>query len=733
MQHTSHIAHRQRGGKWPGRSSRFGRPAGTHRDPLPAADARAVPQAAKRRRVEAKLPTTPAGLELRVAGRTADLKKIVEALQKEIGRRQQTEQALRESEERYRTLFESAPVGMGISNYAGEVIAFNRDLCSLAGITPEEAQALPASVFHALPGQRRQLLAQLRKRGKVEQSEVLLKRNDGSTLMGLLHMQELRLGREKVLLTVVQDITRQKQNEWHVEGVRELLELFATKTSRQECIESAVRFLREWSGCRCAGIRLTDNDSRIPYAASVGFKRSFLKRENCFSLVTGDCPCLRIFQGRSSASDKQFTSLKGSFFCNCASRLSAQFCPDPAKRSEVACLEARYESLAHTPIRHHGRLLGTIHLADPREDRFPADTIAFIESVAPLIGQALHRFQVEESLAESERRFRSMFERHDVPMLLVEPNSGAIEDANPAAAAFYGYFRELLRTMSVEDLTALPRQTTAELRQRAHQEGRKHETLPQRLATGEVRTVEVHSSPIQIKGRWLLFSIIHDISERKRLEKQILDIGEAERQRIGQDLHDSLGGMLTGVALLSKALAQRLAATANTEAAVAEEVVRCLNESISQTRAIARGLFPAEIKQVGLAAVLAEFATETSARSGVSCCFRADKRALIRDASVARHVFRIVQEAVNNAIRHSEASHITIRLARTSGQIRLEIRDNGKGLPDRQAIGSGLGLRTMKYRADLIGAHFALKSANGRGTVVSCLLPASSHSPRRSA
>ncbi len=697
-----------------------------------AQTARAIRYAIERQRAETELRRARDELELRVAERTAELKQTVEALQLEIAHRQQAEQSLRESEERYRTLFESAPVGIALSDYRGEVIAFNRCLCAMAGVTPEEARALPASVFHAFPSQRRRLLAQVRKNGKVEQYEALLKRKDGSSLLGLLHIEELRLGDEKVLLTIVQDITRQKQNEWHVEGVRELLELFVTKTSRQEYVDSVVRFLRDWSGCRCAGIRLRDEEGRIPYAACVGYSHAFLKLENCLSLETGDCPCMRIFQGRSRESDAQFTSQKGSFFCNQASRFSEQFCADAAKRPQVACLQAGYDSLAHAPIRHHGRLLGTIHLADAREDRFPPDIIAFVESVAPLIGEALHRFQVEESLAESEQRFRSMFERHAAAMLLVQPATGAIEDANPAAAAFYGYARERLQAMKIEELNTLPPRAVAALRERALRGEQSYFVFPHRQANGEIRTVEVYSSPVQVKGRPLLFSIIHDITERKLLEKQILDVGEAERQRIGRDLHDSLGGMLTGAALLSKALAHGLAATATAEASVAEEVVRCINDAIGQARAISRGLFPVELSAGGLGSALREFATETTKRAGIACRLRADKGVVIRDASVALHLFRIVQEAVNNAIRHGAARNITIRLVRTGGEIRLEIRDDGKGLPARQAAGRGPGLRTMKYRAGVIGAQFAVESANGHGTVVSCLLPLRKSPPPKS-
>ena len=506
-----------------------------------------------------------------------------------------------------------------------------------------------------------------------------------------------------------------------------------TRTSRQAYVDSVVRFLSEWSGCRCAGIRLLDNSGRIPYAACLGYSRAFLKLENCLSLDTADCPCSRVFRGRPLASDAQFTSRKGSFFCNRASGFAEQFCADPSKRTELACLHAGYESLAHSPIYYRGQLFGTIHLADPRQDRFPPETVTFIESVAPLIGEALHRFQIEESLAESEHRFRSMFERHAAAMLLVEPETGAIVDANPAAAAFYGYARARLQAMRIEELNTLPPRVVAAQRERALRGEQSFFVFPHRLASGEIRTVEIHSSPVQVKGRPILFSIIHDITERKRLEKEILDIGETERQRIGQDLHDSLGGMLTGAALLSKALAHRLEAKEIAEAAVAEEVVRGINDAIGQTRAIARGLFPAELSAAGLVAGLRELAAETTKRSGISCRLRADRRVLVADTSVASHLFRIAQEAISNAIRHGKPRHIMLRLARSGEQVLLEVRDDGKGLPARPPTGKGLGFRTMNYRANLIGAQFAVGSGDGRGTVVSCLLPVTRALPPQSA
>ena len=685
----------------------------------------------ERKWAEAELRRARDELELRVAERTAELKQSVEVLCQEVGHRKQAEQALRESEARYRTLFESAPVGIGLSNAQGEVIAFNQRLCAMAGVTPEEAHVLPASAFYVVPSQRRRLLAQVRKHGKAEQREVLLKRKDGSTLLGQVQMEEVRLGREKVLMTIVEDITKQKQDEWRAEGVRELLELFATKTSRQEYVESVVELLRGWCGCRCGGIRLLDQHGCLPYAACAGYSRRFLEEESRLCLGQQDCICIRVFDGQQRVEDREFVSGQGSFFCNSSSRFAARLGANPAHCATLPCLEARYESLAHAPIRYQGRLFGTIHLADPREGRFPAETIAFIESVAPLVGEAIHRFQVEESLKESEYRFRSMFERHEAIMLLVEPDMGAIEDANAAAAAFYGYTRERLQAMRVEDLNALPSRYVAAQRERALRGDQSCFVFPHRLASGEVRTVEVHSSPMRVKGRLLLFSIIHDITERKLLEKQILDISEQERQRLGQDLHDSLGGQLTGVALMGKALARQLAAKDLPEAAVAEEVVRCINDAIGQTRAIARGLCPVELSASGLLSALREFASEIEQRFHISCRFSADKGILIRNESAASHLFRIVQEAVHNALRHGAPRTIAIRLAKAGDQIALEIRDDGTGFLSSLPASKGMGLRTMKYRADNIGAELKVIAGEGRGTVVSCLLPIENGSKKR--
>jgi len=633
----------------------------------------------------------------------------------------------------YQRLVEGAPVGMGISTRGGQVLAMNRRLRELAGMTLDEARRTPASAFYANPRERARLIRQLRRGGRVAGEVVALKRKDGSQLLGLVRVEEIALGRSKLMVTTVQDITREKQAEKEASGVAKLLRLFTLKRSRQEYLEAVVRFLRDWCGCRCVGIRLLGADGKMPYAARVGFGRSFLREEIQCVFDSDGCACARVLTGNPRPEDLRHRSRGGTFFCNEALRFASELGRIPRNCVPLACISAGYQSLAQTPIRYRRRLLGTIQLADPRPNRFPPETIRFVESVAPLLGEAIQRSETQESLRQSEARFRSLFERHNAVMLLIDPESGAVVDANPAAAAFYGWSQRQLRQMNINQLNMLRPDIIATCRQQVMRERRNFFIFPHRLASGETRVVEVHSSPVEVEGRQLLFSIIHDVTERRLLEQQVLDISERERQRLGRDLHDSLGGKLTGAALMGKALAQRLGALSLAESALAEEVVQCVNECIGQTRSIARGLCPVELSVAGLESALEELAAETRRHSGVACHFAARKGAQVKNHLAASHLFRIAQEAVANALRHGQPREISIRLSTTRGQAVLEIANDGLPFSLEGASNGGMGLRTMKYRCDLIGAQLTIQPGKLGGAVVTCVLPERAASPEGNA
>jgi signal transduction histidine kinase/CheY-like chemotaxis protein len=213
-----------------------------------------------------------------------------------------------------------------------------------------------------------------------------------------------------------------------------------------------------------------------------------------------------------------------------------------------------------------------------------------------------------------------------------------------------------------------------------------------------------------------------DVTERRWLEQQLLTISDAEQQRIGADLHDGLGQQLTGMACLTAALRDRLKKIAPDEAENAEFIARLASESVSQTRALARGLCPVQLEQGSLAGALEDLTYQSQLLHGIECRFRSEGTAPKCEHLTAIHLYRITQEAIHNATRHGGAKHILVTLTSRGKEHRLSIKDDGCGFDPREIrVGGGAGLRLMSYRANMIGGTFSAESELQRGTQVSVL------------
>jgi PAS domain S-box-containing protein len=219
-----------------------------------------------------------------------------------------------------------------------------------------------------------------------------------------------------------------------------------------------------------------------------------------------------------------------------------------------------------------------------------------------------------------------------------------------------------------------------------------------------------------------------DITERKHLEKTILEISAREQRRIGQDLHDGLGQHLTGIAFMSKVQEQKLMEKGLPEAADAVKIVKLVNEAINKTRELARGLLPVVSDTQGLMSALQQLAGEVEDLFAVSCRFLCFTPVLIHDDTVATHLYYIAREAVNNAIKHGHARQIVLRLAVVQYQGALTIQDDGDGLgkmtPGNIAPGNkGMGLHLMNYRAKMVGGSLEVQRVPTGGAMVTCLFP----------
>jgi len=236
----------------------------------------------------------------------------------------------------------------------------------------------------------------------------------------------------------------------------------------------------------------------------------------------------------------------------------------------------------------------------------------------------------------------------------------------------------------------------------------------------KLRSVHGHLEA-RVKERTL--ALTQEMAERERIERELLEISEREQRRIGRDLHDSLGQHLTGVALAGQVLEEKLAARDLPEAKDASHMVELVQEGISISRKMAKGLHPIDIEADGLMQGLEEFAAISSDLFRVSCRFECDSPVLIRDTVTSGHLYRITQEAVSNAVKHGRAKNIIIQLEMLDDGIALRVKDDGIGLRDPAERNGGMGLRIMAHRASMISGTFDARRSPEGGTIISCEVP----------
>ncbi len=194
------------------------------------------------------------------------------------------------------------------------------------------------------------------------------------------------------------DITDRKDIERRTNGVNALLDLFVKKVSRREYLDSAVDLIRGLTGCSCVGIRVLDKQGYIPYESYVGFSSVFLESECWLSVKKHECICPRVILEEPVPHDAKFMTSGGSFFCND----TINFLPDllDAEKTEYrgTCMKIGFRSMGIVPVRYGDKVFGAIHIADKREGKLPIKAVELIESLTPLIGEAIYRFGVEEEL-----------------------------------------------------------------------------------------------------------------------------------------------------------------------------------------------------------------------------------------------------------------------------------------------------------------------------------------------
>jgi PAS domain S-box-containing protein len=240
-------------------------------------------------------------------------------------------------------------------------------------------------------------------------------------------------------------------------------------------------------------------------------------------------------------------------------------------------------------------------------------------------------------------------------------------------------------------------------------------------AAGHKLKLEVSSRMVEQAGKFIeVEGIARDVTARKRMEKEILEISNREQQRLGHNLHDGVCQQLAAIAYRTHILARHLKEKDMVESSEASDISSLINESLVQTRTVARGLFPVRLEEEGLADAMEELTANIGKLYKIKCDFSSAGALPTMHTGVTMHLHFIAQEAIMNAAKHSEASVITVRLLKENDDLVFSVKDNGVGFLAGNQDRTGMGIGIMKYRAKVIGAVLELESRPGHGTQITC-------------
>ncbi|MFO1475414.1 MAG: PAS domain S-box protein [Verrucomicrobiota bacterium] len=502
------------------------------------------------------------------------------------------------------------------------------------------------------------------------------------------------------LVGIVEDITERKQTEQLLRAQRDVGVALSSTSDMRFALERLLDIALQLQGIDCGGVYLMDpRAGSFDLEAHRGLSGSFARRISHF---------------QPEATEARLVRSRESYYAR------AEQIP---RDLEVLWGSEGLRSLAVLPVQHKGEVIGMLNLGSYRLDEIPQKTRVGIEMIASQAAGAIARIRAEESLRASEANLRTLV--HTSPIALVAGDrDGRITFADGQALKavdleplqiigqsfrttgdrFPGLVENIRRTLAGEEFSAV-------------------------LEAGPV-VLECHHRPTpgqdgEIDG---FLVVATDVTERFRLERQILEISDREQARIGQDIHDGLCQQLVGAAFDANSLQQSLAGQQRPEAATAERISTVLDEAITESRRVSRGLYPVRLETEGLVPALHELARMTSERFQVHCVCDAPLPGPACDSVVATHLYRIAQEAVNNALKHSRALVLRIHLAEEENRVELTVRDDGVGFDPAARSAAGMGLHTMEYRARTLGGRLRVSRGALGGTVVLCDIPRKSRS-----
>lgn len=752
-------------------------------------------------RTEQELREAHDVLEARVLERTEELAKANEELRAEIADRERAEVALRESEDRYRSFLQTFQGIAFRANLGVAPLFFHGAVREITGYSEEEFIAGTPhwqEIIHPddLAESVRTMERARSQPGFSTEREYRIIRKDG-------HVRWLReyvqnscdvASKPTLIQGALYDITERMESERHKAVTHALLELFAQRTSRREYLDAVVGLVREWTAAQCVGVRLRDRRGSGSFEAQVGVDRDLLDSERCPSDQL-DCPCSRLLLGALEAHDLPVTTASGSFHCTDIGSVLPSLTAGEKGLHKGTCLTPHLGSVAIVPIRYRGHVLGAIHLADPRNDTVSAVTLAFIESIVPLIGEAVQRFNLEEELRRFAREQSVLYAVATAATSFLDPTSlldavlevllpaldtdagwvsmpGPTADDPPHIAVSCGVPKEFLAAEESSRFSTCPACGPL-LCGGAIADSPQLVAACPRLSPDVLGTSGLHSHvsvPLNAGGDLLgilnvawrephhytpeeraMLRAVGDLvgvalanarlfkqarTERERLQvlsRRLVEVQETERRVVARELHDDAGQTLTAL-MVGLRLLEREAGDPLAVTARVAELKRTADGVLENLHRLASNLRPASLDHLGLVATLRQDAQSLNSASGLAVRVEARGFDVPRlPPAVETALYRIAQEAMTNAIRHAKASQVEVLVDRRDDGIIIAIEDDGTGFdPEVAARGRRLGLVGMRERVEMLGGKLQLRTAPGSGTAVIVEVPnADSHTDSR--
>jgi PAS domain S-box-containing protein len=698
-----------------------------------------------RKQAEAELEQHRRHLEELVAQRTTELRATNETL---------AEQA---------ELLGLAREAILVRDASDRITYWNEGARRLYGWAADEAigkvtHDLFATVF---PASRDQVLAEMREQG-YWQGDLTHTRRDGAKIIVESRWVAKRdaQGRVAAVMETDLDVTARRDTERRRELMSGLLRLFSEKADRPAYLNSVVAELRNWTGCDCVGIRVVERDGGAPFATSTGFSPEFLESEGRLMLNRDQCICTRLIAGRTEPQDRSMLTSDGSFYCGNTDRYLAGLSQPELARFRAVCMKAGFASIAVLPIRYREETLGAIHIADDRPDALSSYQVQVMESLTALIGEALHRFNVEVELTEhrdhlsdlveratqelsdtNEQLRNEVTERRMTEERLRETRDyldSLLNNANAPIVVWDPEFRITRFNRAFERLTGrdaaevvgegldvlFPKERLEESRDlvRRASMGERLEVveIPIQCKDGSVRVVLWNSATLlDADGRTAIATIAQgqDITERKQAEAQV-QASLNEKELLLSEVHHRVKNNLQIISSLLN-LRFRKVRDAETRAAFEDSQARIRSIALIHER-LYRSQDFARVDFAAYASDLTRSLFRSLSVNPEQIRLRLEISSPALPLDTATPLGLMVNELITNSLKHAfpngRPGEIVIGLKRDeAGNLVLSYGDDGIGLPSDFVIdrSPGLGMQLIALLAGQVNGKVEVSRVKG--------------------